>query len=228
MTTSTLYAHEPWSLLPLLEQHLPLSLPLYGTIKSGPRDTSPEHVTSVAWATFPPDQLDDIVRGGSSSRHGTSTPVWTIIKHLPEPMTRQTRLFCSAESALTNIGRSESEPQPHPATLSRDDERYKLWLEGQQNVQMVISQLIKKSSEAEMVGGLNTLWTEGARAMLGTKGLGTCDTYLAPKESHVRDESMAADMQGLVLTLGREEDCELVSNVRLILDEPDRVLMTIP
>jgi hypothetical protein len=213
MTTSTLYAHEPWSLLPLLEQHLPLSLPLYGTIKSGPRDTSPDHVTSVAWATFPPDQLDDLVTRGSSGEHGIlSTPVWTIIMHLPEPMTRQTRLFCSAESVLTNVGSSESEPQPHPATLSRDDERYKLWLVGQQNVQTVISQLIEKSSEAEMVGGLNTLWTEGARAMLGTKGLGTCDTYLAPKESRVGDESEGADMQGLALTLGREEDCILVSN----------------
>jgi len=87
-----LYAHEPRSLIPLLHQHQPRSLPVLSSIYENlliPEQISNATGCDVVWATFPPNHLP------SSDRE-----IWGVVVKMPEDRIHL-RFYCSAESAAT-------------------------------------------------------------------------------------------------------------------------------
>ena len=199
-----LYPHDPLTLLPLLESHLPYSLPVYGLIKSSfvssrtvpdnditPTTTDvssnpPSYISSVAWLTFPPSSLP------------IPPEVWTVIIHLPYPMSRQTRLFNSLEPLLTvlpsstasssTIPSDSSSHSPisstHPSTLPSTQPQFQQWKLGQNQVSNVIRKMTQKNAVMQIVGALSVLWAESVRLEFGTEAHKICDNWMAPDLSH--------------------------------------------
>ena len=87
-----LYAHEPRSLIPLLQHHQPRSLPVLSSIYENlliPKQTSNATGCDVVWATFPPNHL-------LSNDEG----IWGVVVKMPEDRIHL-RFYCSAESKST-------------------------------------------------------------------------------------------------------------------------------
>lgn len=79
-----------------------------------------------------------------------------------------------------------------------------------------------------MVGGMNVLWCEGVRSMLGTEEHESCDVWLGPElgevgKGHMNEMDGKGDLEikvedgrvkkeGLTVDIGRRHDCEIVSS----------------
>lgn len=211
-----LYRHDPKTLLPLLEKHLPLSLPVYATIKINPwenantegtgtliRSSTSESndaqdatsIVNYAWATFPPSELNDLPE------------IWTIIIHLPPPGAHQTRMYCSSETYL-----HQSCLIDHPSQLSEDDSNYKLWSQSQVQVNGAIKLLTESSPGVTKLGAVHTFWTKGVAYTIGVKENVICDAYLAPIGFLDTPEG-AIKKEGLIIDKGKRSDCEMVSKL---------------
>jgi len=68
------------------------------------------------------------------------------------------------------------------------------------------------SEGSRMFGGMSTLWSEGVRDMLGTKENEVCEVWLAPENGDM--EEGRVDKEGLLIDVGRRQDCEMVSQSR--------------
>lgn len=108
-----LYAHEPKSLLPLLNKYLPRSLPVIATIRENLSAPSSSTSTSGSisgrshdepvYATFLPGEIPDPDADfdGDDTRTGTGDQnqrMWGVVVRTHDSASPQLRLFCSAES----------------------------------------------------------------------------------------------------------------------------------
>ena len=219
-----LYAHDPVTLVPLLEAHLPYSLPIYGALKtnnwarmedttsipslpSGKADISDKQLYGSIWATFPPASIPPM-----DTTAGAET--WAVLLHLPAPQTSQTRLYCSAERALTTTGPSSaSATATSVQSLGRSGSgggpRHRMWRKGQDTTNGLIRTIKECSPVVVKFGAINSLWTEEISAFLGKPGGDIYEIWLAPEGEDVKLKSV--DKTGLVVDGCTEEDCEMVS-----------------
>ena len=88
-----LYPHEPSTLIPLLQQHHPRSLPVLSSIYENlliPQQSNGTGIGTgcdVVWATFPPD-------------HQPQEEVWGVVVKMPEDRIHL-RFYCSAEQSTS-------------------------------------------------------------------------------------------------------------------------------
>ena len=187
MTPFQLYEHEPESLLPLLQSHLPYSLPVYGSIVSNPSSSlASGHQREIA-----SDEGNNQVHYAITTFPSSALPYppdpYVILNHLPSPMPWQVRLFCSAESDPNLTGTAK--------------------LEATNLVIETVKEHLKSPQETRMIGALSTVWSDQLRKMLGTRNNEICDVWLASE-----DNEMTVDgaREGLIVDIGRLQDCELV------------------
>lgn len=211
----TLYPHQPKTLLPLLENHLPYAASLYGTIKTNrwPRGTTSsdvslphartkldqEAITSVVWATFPASKLD------------TPPEIWGAVIHLPSPQRRQTRSYCSVERALVPKGKELTE-----------EEKHKVWRKGQDLVNGMVKTIIRCSPVIEVLGSVSTLWAEEIWQYVRTDRRPIYDSWFAPLSASSTSAVKPIKKDGLIVDQARIEDCPMVSHTDIPTSSPPK------
>ena len=143
------------------------------------------HPAASAWATFP----------------ATGPPPpgpWVVIAHQTPPSTHQIRLYCSHEKEAPFEETSQAEELVLGCVreLKRESD---LW----------------KDEEMVLVGGVNTMWfgcLGGEVDELDDPGA-TYSIFLAPETPQGRDKDELADLDGLEIRAGEQEDVDRVSHL---------------
>lgn len=190
-----LYPHEPSTLIPLLQQHQPSSLPVLSSIfenLSIPQQSDGTGTgCDVVWATFPHDRLPS-----------NDDEVWAVVIRMQEFERIHLRFYCSAESTTTR----------------REDE------DGiQEFVRGVAERVVGLYGIEIMLGGIDSRWNSVMRGVVDARELVECAVFLAPNSvtagagaeqgvgaGEGRGDVEVLDGLGLRVDRARDEDMALV------------------
>jgi hypothetical protein len=146
-----LYAHEPSTLIPLLQHHQPRSLPVLSSIfenLSIPQQSDGSGTgCDVVWATFPPDHLP------------SSEELWAVVIRMQEFERIHLRFYCSAESTTTR---------------REDEDGIQAFVRG------VTERVVGLYGIEIMLGGIDSRWNSVMRGVVDARELVECAVFLAP------------------------------------------------
>jgi hypothetical protein len=194
-----LYEQDPHLLLPLLEKHLPLSLPVYGTIVA---NIPPACGVNIGWSTppIPPvHPLKAYATFPEAPSGETERSSWVIIIPMPLPQSDQIRLFSSAETA---------QPQPLPSSAG--------YAAALTQINAALKSYIDIYPAVNVVGALNSLWVPGVESVLGGEPRGRCNVFLPEDTTSQAEEGI----EGYEVDVGREREAEMVWTA-LVMDETE-------
>ncbi|GMK53527.1 hypothetical protein CspeluHIS016_0101130 [Cutaneotrichosporon spelunceum] len=206
------YAHDPTSLLPLLESRLPASIAVVGAIRNNPE--------AEVFATFSPP---------ASSPNLSSPEEWMVVAVVPSA--RQLRLFHSLEASLNwptnestgkSTDESTSEPTDHERTGNEPTPTPAAIKQAQATVAAVVLAVLPQRAGYKL-GAVHVTWAESLRAVVGGPAHTPCTTFLSPPAplaplaplappppASAPDLDLDLDLDGLVLDHGRPGDEDLI------------------
>jgi hypothetical protein len=195
-----LFAHEPSTLIPLLQHHQPRSLPVLSSIfenLSIPQQSDGSGTgCDVVWATFPHDRLPS----------NDDEDIWAVVIRMQEFERIHLRFYCSAERT----------------TKVQEEEGIQGFVRG------VAERIVGLYGEEIMLGAIDSRWNSVMRGVVDARELVECSVFLAPMSATAgagadqgvgvgddegRGDEEVLDGLGLMVDRARDEDMVIVSHL---------------